>query len=136
MYLDGGTILVKVYVKGQKEMYFGLDNPSEFFAPNSKGLTIEQEKLLIEKHNKVEVFVNGLLPDSKNAVLLPFKGKLESKLKSILTDWLTCKELRTDGKEALKEFIDEMNSIRLRKVLTESSPEWGRVGEKHRIWHS
>jgi hypothetical protein len=110
MYLDGGTIGVRVKYGTSEMLYFGLEYLEKIeiddWRANSDERNDEHAKAFLGKH-----------PNDKSfSLLLPYNGQEENALRIVLNDWLDCNDLDANSKNEIQDYIDQLNKPRVRPV--------------------
>ncbi|TQV73839.1 hypothetical protein FLL45_13300 [Aliikangiella marina] len=116
VFLDGGTVGVKVHYESSEIKYFGMENNEYFESHSSSRSLTNEEAAKIEIGKQVKLFL-GIHPTAKTySQILPFRGEEERELKATIQQWLTCEPLDRESKSQVNLFLSDIDSQRKREV--------------------
>ncbi|TQV73889.1 hypothetical protein FLL45_13575 [Aliikangiella marina] len=114
VFLDGGTIAVRVHYSTSDIRYFGIENSLPLEVNNSSNSLTDEDYEYIASNKEINVFL-GVYPGSKGySQVLPFKGSEELALRTVISKWSDCEQLDNASKQAIEKFISDLDGDRTR----------------------
>lgn len=109
-FLDGGTYALKLSKKDGTFYWICIDGQNIEY--NIERELTESQREFIDEERKQKVYLGAIHPQEGGTVL-PFKGKEEKELISIIKKWKHCS---IENLEYLDHFSDRLAEERLRKI--------------------